>query len=159
MHCNCVQYQCFSQQVFLLNLLLLLFLVPPIGISLRCSCRCPKHHFRQRHQRSLCTASDSYESCKTCRVASYTAPPRQPCHDFVCCASKGLKHGMLGGFLRNTSVFLTPRIGAWPNWSKTLGHQSLLPGMELTKQHIMSSRCHAKPRCWANIFGPEFNSL
>ena len=72
---------------------------------------------------------------------------------------KGLKHGMFGGFLQNTSVFLTPRIGAWPNWSKTLGHQSLLPGMELTKQHIMSSRCHAKPRCWANIFGSKYNSF
>ena len=90
--CNC---HCFWQQVFLLTLLVLL--VPPIGISLRCSCRCPKHYFHQRHQRHQRSQHLSLASlARHDALGRATPQPRQPCQNFVCCA-----HGWNIGWLRD----------------------------------------------------------
>ena len=93
-----------------------------------------------------------------CLGPSYTAAPREPCQNFVCCA-QAWNIGWLQDFYTIHPSFSCRECGAWPIWSKPVVHQRLLYGMEWTKQHIKSSECHAKPQCWANIFGSKSNSF
>ena len=112
-HWHLCNYHCFWQQMFLLTLLVLL--VPPIGISLPCSCRCPKHYFHQRHQRQ------QRKSCKTwCLGSSDTAAPRQPCQNFVCCA-QGWNIGWLQDLYKIHPSFSRRELERGPTGARQLG--------------------------------------